>query len=60
MVFSSFVVVNVGPELRGHLVDWVEKASFACLSKLFEIDAKERQCKTLLTARNLMAVVREP
>ncbi|RVW56793.1 hypothetical protein CK203_082753 [Vitis vinifera] len=46
--------------LRGHLVDWVEKASFACLSKLFEIDAKERQCKTLLTARNLMAVVREP
>ncbi|RVW68797.1 hypothetical protein CK203_060960 [Vitis vinifera] len=49
-----------GPEKRGHLVDWVEKASFACLSKLFEIDAKERQCKTLLTARNLMAVVREP
>ena len=45
---------------RGHLVDWVEKASFACLSKLFEIDAKERQCKTLLTARNLMTVVREP
>ena len=60
MVFSSFVVVNIGPELRGHLVDWVEKASFACLSKLFEIDAKERQCKTLLTARNLTAVVREP
>ena len=60
MAFSSFVAVNVGPELRGHLVDWVEKASFGCLSKLFEIDAKERQCKTLLTARNLTAVVREP
>ena len=60
MVFSSFVAVNAGPELRGHLVDWVEKASFGCLSKLFEIDAKERQCKTLLTAQNLMAVVREP
>ncbi|RVW28610.1 hypothetical protein CK203_100887 [Vitis vinifera] len=44
---------------KGHLVDWVEKASFACLSKLFEIDAKERHYKTLLTARNLMAVVRE-
>ncbi|RVW83694.1 hypothetical protein CK203_046043 [Vitis vinifera] len=27
------------------------RASFGCLSKLFEIDAKERQCKTLLTAR---------
>ncbi|RVW69860.1 hypothetical protein CK203_060726 [Vitis vinifera] len=49
-----------GAEKRGHLVDWVEKASFDCLSKLFEIDAKERQCKTLLTARNLTAVVREP
>ena len=58
--YQSFVAVNAGPEKRGHLVDWVEKASFACLSKLFEIDAKERQCKTLLTARNLMAVVREP
>ncbi|KAL6329088.1 hypothetical protein AAG906_007378 [Vitis piasezkii] len=44
---------------KGHLVDWVEKASFACVSKLFEIDAKERHYKTLLSARNLMAVVRE-
>ena len=60
MVFSTFVAVNAGAEKRGHLVDWVEKASFGCLSKLFEIDAKERQCKTLLTARNLIAVVREP
>ena len=52
--------VNAGPKRRGHIVDWVERASFACLNKLFEIDAKERQCKTLLTAWNLMAVVREP
>ena len=59
MIFSSFAV-DVGPELRGHLVDWVEKASFGCLSKLFEIDAKEMQCNTLLIARNLVAVVREP
>ncbi|RVW76096.1 hypothetical protein CK203_049157 [Vitis vinifera] len=44
---------------EGHIVDWVEKASFACLNKLFEIDAKERHYKTLLSARNLMAVVRE-
>ncbi|KAL6334837.1 hypothetical protein AAG906_022826 [Vitis piasezkii] len=48
-----------GPELRGHLVDWVEKASFACVCKLFEIDPKERAYKTLLSARNLMAIVRE-
>ncbi|RVW41987.1 hypothetical protein CK203_092857 [Vitis vinifera] len=49
-----------GLELRGHLVDWVEKASFACVCKLFEIDPKERAYKTLLSARNLIAVVREP
>ncbi|RVW31523.1 hypothetical protein CK203_087949 [Vitis vinifera] len=49
-----------GLELRGHLVDWVEKASFACVCKLFEIDPKERAYKTLLSARNLIEVVREP
>ncbi|KAL6319275.1 hypothetical protein AAG906_013949 [Vitis piasezkii] len=43
----------------GHLVDWVEKASFACVCKLYEINSKERSCKTLLTARNLVAVVKE-
>ncbi|RVW37540.1 hypothetical protein CK203_073970 [Vitis vinifera] len=46
-------------ELRGHLMDWVEKASFACVCKLFEIDPKERAYKTLLSAGNLIAVVRE-
>ena len=59
MVFSPFVTVNAGPERRGHIVDWVERASFACLNKLFEIDAKERHYRMLLSARNLMAVVRE-
>nr|CAN66182.1 hypothetical protein VITISV_025182 [Vitis vinifera] len=55
----NYSLVIPGPERRGHIVDWVEKASFACLNKLFEIDAKERCYKTLLTARNLMTVVRE-
>ena len=59
MAFLSFVADNAGPERKGHIVDWVEKASFACLNKLFEIDANERHYGTLLTARNLMAVVRE-
>ncbi|RVX18521.1 hypothetical protein CK203_006778 [Vitis vinifera] len=36
----NYSLVIPGPERRGHLVDWVEKASFACLSKLFEIDAR--------------------
>ncbi|RVW64233.1 hypothetical protein CK203_046318 [Vitis vinifera] len=58
-LLSKLLLVIPGPEKRGHIVDWVEKASFACLNKLFEIDAKERHYKTLLSARNLMAVVRE-
>eukprot|EP00261_Vitis_vinifera_P017329 XP_010646960.1 PREDICTED: uncharacterized protein LOC104878387 [Vitis vinifera] len=58
--FSPFVADNAGLELRGHLVDWVEKASFAYVCKLFEIDPKERAYKTLLSARNLTEVVREP
>ncbi|RVX08343.1 hypothetical protein CK203_017749 [Vitis vinifera] len=45
-----------GPERRGHIVDWVGNAYFAYLNKIFEIDAKERHYKTLLSARNLMAV----
>ncbi|RVX00792.1 hypothetical protein CK203_026528 [Vitis vinifera] len=55
----NYSLVIPGPERRGHIVDWVERASFACLNKLFEIDAKERHYKTLLSAQNLMAVVRE-
>ncbi|RVW41939.1 hypothetical protein CK203_081587 [Vitis vinifera] len=49
-----------GPNKRGCVVEWVEKASFARLNKLFEISAVERHHETLLTARNLLAVVREP
>ncbi|RVW31643.1 hypothetical protein CK203_092707 [Vitis vinifera] len=49
-----------GPDKRGRVVEWVEKASFAQLNKLFEITAAERHHQTLLTARNLLAVVREP
>ena len=59
MVFLFLVADNAGPERRGHIVDWVEKTSFAYLNKLFEIDTKERHYATLLIARNLMAVVRE-
>ncbi|RVW24129.1 hypothetical protein CK203_088732 [Vitis vinifera] len=55
----NYSLVIPGPEKKEPPRGLVEKASFACLSKLFEIDAKERHCKTLLTARNLMAVIRE-
>ena len=56
----SLVFYNAGTDKRGRVVEWVEKASFDCLNKLFEITAAERHHQTLLTARNLLAVVQEP
>ena len=47
-------------QVRTRGVEWVEKASFARMNKLFEITAAERHNETLLTARNLLAVAREP
>ena len=44
---------------RDHLIEWVEKASFNRLNKLFEITAAERHYQTLLTTRNLLVVVWE-
>ena len=41
---------------RGRLVEWVEKASFDRLNKLFEIAASERSCQMLLLAQNLRAI----
>lgn len=37
-------------------MEWVEKASFDRLNKLFEIAANERNCQTLLSAQNLRSV----
>ena len=42
------------------MVEWVEKASFDRLNRLFKITSVERHYQTLLTAWNLLAVVREP
>ena len=56
---TPLVVDDAGPDKRGHVVEWVEKASFARLNKLFEITAAERHYETLLTTRNLLAVVWE-
>ena len=33
----------------GKLVEWVEKASFNRLNRLFEIAADERSCQTLFS-----------
>ncbi|RVW99507.1 hypothetical protein CK203_021370 [Vitis vinifera] len=45
---------------KGRLVERVEKTFFDRLNKLFEITIAKRHHQTLLTARNLLAVVREP
>ncbi|RVW33007.1 hypothetical protein CK203_107566 [Vitis vinifera] len=42
-----------GKDRKGKLVEWVEKASFDRLNRLFEIAANERSCETLLSAHNL-------
>ena len=42
------------------MVEWVEKASFDPLNRLFEIAATERSCETLLSAQNLRLVTQEP
>ena len=41
-------------------MEWVEKASFDRLNRLFEIAAAERSCDMLLSAQNLLSVTREP
>lgn len=58
LTFSILVYAN--KERRGRLVEWVEKASFDRLNKLFMIASKEQNHQTLLTARNLFAVIQEP
>ena len=57
---TSLVGDNAGTDKRGRIVKWVKKASFDRLNKLFEIAASERHHQTLLTARNLLAIVRKP
>lgn len=40
-------------------MEWVEKSSFVHLNKLFEITASERNHQMIISARNLLAVIRE-
>lgn len=46
--------------MRSHLVEWVEKASFDHLNKVFEITTNKRNHQIFLTDWNLLVVVREP
>lgn len=57
---NIFVLWDASKEIRGRLVEWVAKACFDRLNKLFVISTSERNYQTLLTNRNLLVVVREP
>lgn len=46
--------------MRSHLVEWLEKASFDHVNKLFEITTNEQNHQIFLMDRNLLVVVREP
>ena len=41
-------------------MEWVEKASFDRLNRLFEIAVAERSCEMLLSAQNLRSGTQEP
>lgn len=49
--------VHVSKDRRGHLVEWVEKSSFAPLNKLFKIDQTEWNLNVLLIEKNLRVVL---
>ncbi|RVW86090.1 hypothetical protein CK203_037999 [Vitis vinifera] len=53
-------VLVFGKERWGHLVEWVKKASFTRLNKLFKIDASKRNHKVLLSDNNLLALINDP
>ncbi|RVW97709.1 hypothetical protein CK203_028091 [Vitis vinifera] len=57
---SNYSLKLLGSGKRDRLVEWVENALFDRLNKLFEIIAIERHHYMLFSARNLLAVVREP
>lgn len=58
-LLTYFIFIDVGVDMKGRLVEWVEKVSFNRLNRLFEIVAGERNYQTLFSTRNLLAAVRE-
>lgn len=60
MALTLFVLTDIDKDRMGRLVEWVEKASFDRLNKLFMITSNERNHQTLLSDRNLLSIVREP
>ena len=59
MVAEVVRFADAGTDRRGCLVEWVEKASFLLLNKLFEIVPSERNYQTLLSIWNLVALAQD-
>lgn len=53
-------VCGAGKDRWGYPIEWVEKAFFALLNKLFEIEVSEQNHKVLLLDKNLLALINEP
>ena len=60
LMLTFFSLVGTSKDRRDRLVEWVEKALFVHLNKLFEISTNKRNHQTLLYARNLLAVIWGP
>ena len=61
LIYSrSLCLSNAGKERWGRLVEWMEKASFTHLNKLFEIDVSERAHNVLLSNKNLQVLIENP
>ena len=57
---QSLCSFNAGKERWGLLVEWVEKASFARLNKLFKINDVEQAHNVLLSDKNMQALIENP
>lgn len=61
LIYSRYLCYsNVDKERRGCFVEWVEKASFAQLNKLFKIDVVEWADSVLFSDKNLLALIKYP
>lgn len=54
------ILVGADKERKVRVVEWVEKASFDHLNKLFVITSNEKNHQTLLFVRNLLVIIQEP
>ncbi|RVW34135.1 hypothetical protein CK203_084325 [Vitis vinifera] len=57
---SIQLVTDLPDSCKGWAKEWMEKASFTRLNKLFEIDTSKRAYKVFLSDKNLLALIDNP